>query len=113
MRPRGWVTLGIRLVGLVSVLYGVYQLISIVEATQAVESVASLGELVKDTPVAGMFKAENFQPSYLGPVLWIGAGLVLMMIGGPLGRFLFSGIEAPVTAPAAPAAGPASQSAGR
>jgi hypothetical protein len=92
MRPRGWVTLVIRLVGLASVLWGVYVLISTIDAAR---SVASIGDMAKDTPLAGMFKAENFQPSYVGPALWIGAGLLLMVLGGPLGRFLFSGIESP------------------
>jgi hypothetical protein len=92
MRPRGWVTLIIRLVGLASVLWGVYVLISTIDAAS---SMASIGEIAKDTPLAGMFKAENYQPSYVGPALWIGAGALLMIVSARLVRFLFSGIETP------------------
>ena len=95
MRPRGWVTLIIRVIGLASVLWGVYDLITTIEAASNIQSLPDFGGLAKDTPLAEMFKAENFRPSYVGPALWIGAGLALMALGGPLGRFLFSGIETP------------------
>ena len=60
MRPRGWITLSIRLVGLASVLFGVYQVISIIQAAESFKALASLGEFARDTPVGGMFKAEVF-----------------------------------------------------
>jgi hypothetical protein len=113
MRPRGWVTLSIRLVGLASALFGVYQVISIIQAAESFKALASFGEFARDTPVAGMFNAEVFRPSYLGPVLWTGVGLLLMLISGPLTRLLFSGLEAPLKAAEAPEAAPATRSAGR
>ena len=92
MSARSWVTLVIRLMGLASVLLGVYNLISIIEVRSS-PFVDSMSQMAKDTPMAAMFSGENFRPSYVGPTLWIGAGLTLMLIGGPLGRFLFSGLE--------------------
>jgi hypothetical protein len=100
MHARGWITLVIRLVGLASVLFGAYRLISTIEAAQNMSALASIADMARDSPVAGMFKPENFRPSYVGPALWIAAGLLLMILGGPLGRFLFSGIESPRASPA-------------
>jgi hypothetical protein len=101
MRARHWITLSLRLVGLASVLWGVYNVISIVQAKDSMASLqATMQQFAKDTPVAGMFNADSFRPSYVGPALWIGVGLALMLISGPLTRLLFSGMPSgqPTTA---------------
>src|SRR5215216_3686432 len=93
MRARHWITLSIRLVGLASVLWGVYSVISIIQTKDTMATMqATVQGLAKDSPFAGMFNPNNFQPSYVGPTIWIGLGLALMLVSGPLTRLLFSGL---------------------
>jgi hypothetical protein len=102
MSPRSWVTLSLRLVGLVSVLWGVYNLIVIIQVTSS-PVLASIREMASRTPVKDMFGEEALRPNYLGPGLWIGVGLLLIAVSKPLTRMLFSGLE-PAAAPKAPTA---------
>ena len=100
MSIRSWITLGIRLVGLAAVLVGVYEVISLIEYSTS-PAVASLSKLAKDSAMAGMFDAETLRPNYAVPAIWIGGGLLLMFLGGPITRLLFSGIESPQSTPPA------------
>lgn len=92
MRARSSVTLTLRLVGLGSVLLGVYKLISILEVTTS-PAMESFRNMFASNPIAGMVDPELFRPSYLGPGLFVGVGIVLMLLSKWLTRFLFRDLE--------------------
>jgi hypothetical protein len=98
MRARSSVTLALRLVGLGSVLLGIYKILSILEETTS-PAMESIRSMFASQPMAGMVDPESFRPSYLAPVLFVGVGVALILLSKLVTRVLFSDLE-PAESPA-------------
>jgi hypothetical protein len=89
MKPRSWVTLSIRLLGLGFVILGVVKLVAGIEvvsspAFKMMGGMSSSGERAIVDALA---------PNYLATGLWMLLGLVLIVASAGIAKLLFLGLE--------------------